>query len=103
MLQQTQHNNEHRQQSRQGAIRKKSQNSDCTLYRNDKEGFGGSSTMFDDSLSNSSQRNDQVCHSNILQLKLCIIMTISNYFCNVAGIKDIKVIAKFWFVSSLRV
>ncbi|XP_063949712.1 transcriptional corepressor LEUNIG isoform X3 [Daucus carota subsp. sativus] len=59
LTKQTQHNNEHRQQSRQGAIRKKSQNSDCTLYRNDKEGFGGSSTMFDDSLSNSSQRNDQ--------------------------------------------
>ncbi|XP_074368779.1 transcriptional corepressor LEUNIG_HOMOLOG-like isoform X2 [Apium graveolens] len=43
---QTQQNNEHRQQHRQGAVRKKSQNS-------------GGSSMFDDSLSNSSQRNDQ--------------------------------------------
>ncbi|KAK1399965.1 LisH domain-containing protein [Heracleum sosnowskyi] len=56
---QTQQNNEQRQQYRQGAVRKKSQNSDCTLYKQDKEVYGGSSTMFDDSVSNSSQRNDQ--------------------------------------------
>ncbi|KAK1370379.1 hypothetical protein POM88_036471 [Heracleum sosnowskyi] len=63
----TQQNNEQRQQHQHGAVRKISQNSDCTHYKQDKEVYGGNNTRFDDSVSNSSQRNDQAPKMMLMQ------------------------------------